>query len=179
MRLLSNISIVISLTIVLLGCGEAEKPIEVKQTNWGSKKSSSMHKELALEEDIRIRAYLERHKEYKFESTGSGLRYSIYKNGDQSIPVAEGDIVCLEIDIRMMEGDKECYRTEEDECRQIKIDKSDAETGLIEAVRNMHLGDEAKLIVPYHLAHGLLGDRDKILPLATLIMDVKVVEIEK
>lgn len=165
--------------LIVLSCGEDVKPKEVKEPNWGSKKSSTMHKELALEEDIRIRAYMERHNEFKFNSTGSGLRYSIYKDGDQEVPVEEGDLVCLSLEIRMMEGDKECYRTDQDECRQIKIDKSDAETGLIEAVRNLHLGDEAKLIVPYHLAHGLLGDRDKILPLATLLIDVKVVEIEK
>jgi len=41
----------------------------------------------------------------------------------------------------------------------------------------LSLGDHAKLIIPSHLAHGLIGDLDKIPPLTTLVMDIHLIGV--
>ena len=38
----------------------------------------------------------------------------------------------------------------------------------------MSIGDQAKLILPSHLAHGLLGDLDKIPPQSILLIDIQL-----
>ena len=58
------------------------------------------------------------------------------------------------------------------------VDKSDIESGLNEAVKLMSAGDKAKLLLPSHLALGLVGDQDKIPPLAILYIDVELLEIK-
>jgi FKBP-type peptidyl-prolyl cis-trans isomerase len=42
----------------------------------------------------------------------------------------------------------------------------------------MKKGVHAKLILPSHLAHGLLGDRDKIPPQSILYIDLELVELK-
>lgn len=170
---------IVLLCLVLSSCGNDEKQTEKTPINWGREKSTQLHKEQAITDDIYIRAYIERHKDdYKFESTGSGLRYAIYEIKEGQRQIVKGDEVCLALDIKLLDGEIECYKTEENECRQIKVDQSDAESGLLEVLPLMKLGEKAKIILPYHLAHGLLGDRDKIPPLSVLLIDVQVVEIE-
>ena len=56
---------------------------------------------------------------------------------------------------------------------------SKGETGLQEALQLMHEGDNARLIVPYHLAYGLLGDLKRIPASATLVYDVEIVSVGK
>jgi FKBP-type peptidyl-prolyl cis-trans isomerase len=43
----------------------------------------------------------------------------------------------------------------------------------------MRVGEKARLVMPSHLAHGLLGDMDnKIPPLSPLIIDIELIAIE-
>jgi FKBP-type peptidyl-prolyl cis-trans isomerase len=42
----------------------------------------------------------------------------------------------------------------------------------------MKKGDQAKLILPSYLAHGLLGDRQKIPPQSVLFIDLELVELK-
>ena len=62
--------------------------------------------------------------------------------------------------------------------QEFSIDKSDEESGLNEAVKFLSVGDKAKLILPSHLAHGLLGDLDKIPPQSILLIDVQLIKIK-
>lgn len=58
------------LLLVAVGCSETP-PEQKKEPNWTKEKSSEMNKEFAVEEDLEIRLYLEQHKEYKAQITGS------------------------------------------------------------------------------------------------------------
>jgi FKBP-type peptidyl-prolyl cis-trans isomerase len=75
-----------------------------------------------------------------------------------------------------MEAGVVCYETE-DGLDEIKVDRNDYESGLNEALKLMRKGDRAKLILPNHLAHGLVGDLDKIPPLSILLLDVSLEDI--
>jgi FKBP-type peptidyl-prolyl cis-trans isomerase len=42
----------------------------------------------------------------------------------------------------------------------------------------MKMGDRAKLIIPSHLAHGLVGDLNKIPPLTTIVVDIHLIDLK-
>ena len=106
------------------------------------------------------------------EKTGSGLQIFIYENGIGD-SVYSGEIADIEFAITLLDG-TECYKTASDEYQEVLVDQSEAETGLQEAIKKMRVGDRAKLIIPSHIGHGLIGDMNKIPPLTTLVVDVNI-----
>lgn len=171
------IGLVIINLFVLVGCtSEEEKAPEV---NWTKKQSTDFGKEMAIQEEIDIKLFLELHKDWKMIKTGSGLQYYIYEHGkiDTAYSPKPGDIARIEYVITMLDG-TECYRTEEDEYENFNVDKSQIESGVQEGIKKMTIGDRAKLIIPSHLGHGLVGDMNKIPPLTPLVVDIYLTGIK-
>ena len=168
----------ISLLFILLifSCEEESKTVE--NPKWSKEQSVQLGEELAKEEEIRIQLYIERHAEYSFTKTGSGLNYTIVEKGNGTSFAEEGDEACIDLKIMLLDNTV-CYETKEDECVELKVDQSEAESGLQEALKLLKEGDRAMLLIPSHLAHGLIGDQDKIPPLSTLLVDVTLSELEK
>ena len=165
------------IALVLFGCGEDIKT-DPKEVNWTKENSTNLGKNVAIQEEIDIELFLEMHKDWVMQKTGSGLRYYIYEQGevDSLIKPIEGCIAEIEYVITLLDG-TECNRTEADEYEEIRVDKSDIETGVQEALKMMSIGDKAKLIIPSHLGHGLVGDLNKIPPLTTLVVDIHLIGI--
>lgn len=164
----------ILVVIVLNSCQSPEK--EKVKIDWSQERSSNFGKELAFEEDLNIRMYLEQRKSWKVEETGTGLRYYIYEKGDG--PLAESGMTAqVRFKITLLTGEP-CYQTEGNETESFKIDKSEIESGVQEGIKKMHVGDKAKLIIPSHLGHGLAGDFDKIPPLTTIVVDLELVSLK-
>ncbi|MDB4516935.1 FKBP-type peptidyl-prolyl cis-trans isomerase [Crocinitomicaceae bacterium] len=162
---------------ILVGCGEESKPELKKPMNWNAQESSKFNKSLAEKEARDIQLFLEMRPDWDVRETGSGLRIWKYKEGEGESPIP-GDIAKIEYKISLLDG-TECYKTEEGYHEEVRVDKSDLETGVQEALKLMQVGDEAKLIVPSHIAHGLLGDLNKIPPLKSLVIDLKLTGIKK
>jgi len=70
-----------------------------------------------------------------------------------------------------------CYETDSSYYDEIPIDHNDKESGLNEGLKMLRTGEKAKMILPNHLAHGLIGDLGKIPPLAIILVDVELVEL--
>lgn len=163
------------LLLVVVGCSETP-PEQKKEPNWTKEKSSEMNKEFAVEEDLEIRLYLEQHKEYKAQITGSGLRYIPLKttDGEQAAPGLDAHV---QYKVSFLDGEK-VYETAADEVDIFRVDKSNIETGIQEGIKKMKVGERSILIIPSHLAHGLIGDMDKIPPLTTLVVDIELLKLE-
>lgn len=143
--------------------------------NWTQEKSTEINKRFTKEEELRIRLYLKQRKDWKITKTGTGLRYWIYENHDG--PTAqEGNQVDVKFDIELLDG-TDVYQTEDDGVSTFKVDHSDIESGIMEAIKHLSVGDKAKLILPSHIGHGLLGDFHKIPPLEVLVIDIQLVKI--
>lgn len=145
---------------------------KLKEINWTKKQSTELNKNLALDEDLDIRMYLEQRKKWKMTETGTGLRYFIYKAG-MGDSARSGLIAQVQLKMEGLDGTI-YHETAQGELESFKIDKSQIETGIQEGIKKMRIGDEAKLIVPSHLGHGLVGDFDQIPPLTTLVIDIKL-----
>ena len=142
---------------------------------WSAKNLITLKKENIQEQDSTIKAYLAHRKDLIMKESKSGLRYKIYENG-KKVKAESGDSASVKLRIKLLDGTF-CYQTDSKELDQFLIDRNNIESGINEAVQYMHLGDSAKLIIPSHLAHGLLGDRDKIPPLSTLLVDIHLIEL--
>jgi FKBP-type peptidyl-prolyl cis-trans isomerase len=160
----------------LMSCSSPEKEIE-PEINWTKEKSTDLGKNLAIQEEIDIKLFLEMHKSWKMTKTGSGLQYYIFEKGEGEL-VKRGDVAEIEFSIELLDGTK-CYQTNVDEYEELVVDQSEIESGIQEAIKLMHVGDHAKLIIPSHIGHGLIGDMDKIPPLTTLVVDLKLLGIKK
>lgn len=165
----------IALVLTLFSC--SEEPKEKKIPEWNAEKSTKMNEELAVEEDLNIRLYLAQHENWKVEETGTGLRFVVLKSGTG--PKAEAGMDAkVEYSVKLLDG-TEVYRTPDDELDVFRIDNSEMESGIHEGIKRMHVGEKVELIFPSHLAHGLVGDMDKIPPLSPLVVDIELIELEK
>lgn len=117
--------------------------------------------------------YVER-RGFPMKKTGTGLRYYVMKQGD-TVAINKGDIVTLEYATRLLTGDV-VYSSKENGPKVFQVGKGGVEAGLEEVILLLHVNDVAEVVIPSHLAFGLLGDGDKIPPRATLIYNLKVVE---
>lgn len=159
-------------SLLLFGC--TEEPVEDPhpENNWTKTQSTDLSKELAAQAEIEITLFLEMHKDWEITKTGSGLQYYIYEKAEGD-SIFAGDIAEIEYVISTLDG-TECYKTESDEYEEFVVDQSEVETGLQEAIKKLTVGDKAKLIIPSHIGHGLVGDMRDIPPLTTLLVDITV-----
>lgn len=157
---------------ILFSCENQRKEELDKPVNWTRDHSTEFGKGIAREEERDIKVYLKTRPDWEMEKSGTGLRYWIYEK-NEGHRVEEGHIISVHFDVSLLDGTK-CYATEDDETSTFMVDKSDVETGVQEAVKYMREGEKAKLIVPSHLGHGLLGDLDKIPPMHPLVIDLQI-----
>lgn len=130
---------------------------------------------LVKDENEEIENYVRRHG-LEMTATGTGLRYAVLKKGTGP-KVEPGNTVTLEYELTSITGDL-IYSSEKDGPKTFVVGGSPVESGLDEAVRYLHLGDVAKLIIPSHLAYGLPGDNKEISNRMTLIYTIKLVDIQ-
>jgi FKBP-type peptidyl-prolyl cis-trans isomerase FkpA len=132
------------------------------------------NKKVVLSEDQQIEGLINRYG-WNMEKTGTGLRYLIYKKGNGP-EAKKGLKATLNFSLRLISGD-EIYSSEHQGPKQFTIGSGGVESGLEEAILLLHEGDKAKLVIPSHLAFGLLGDQDRIPPKATLIYDIELLKL--
>lgn len=162
-------SFLIGASLLLFSC--KEKPAE-DTFEWNKQKSIELGTSLALEEDEEIEMYLDQHENLDFQATGSGLRIAYLKHGEG--PVAQRGMKAeVRFKISLLDGTL-CYESELDKNDFFKIDREDIESGIQEGIKLMRVGDKCKLVMPSNLAHGLVGDMDKIPPLSVIVVDLEL-----
>lgn len=162
--------------LFLASCGN-DNTVVNPEIDWDQKKSSELNKDLLMEQEIEISLFLEQHKDWKMIKTGSGLQYVVIESGSGDM-AQEGLTAEVEMKVSLLDG-TECYKTEKDEYQEFVIDKSEIETGIQEGIKKMRIGDHVKMIIPSHLAHGLVGDLNKIPPLTVILVDIHLIGLIK
>ncbi|MCX6286025.1 MAG: FKBP-type peptidyl-prolyl cis-trans isomerase [Bacteroidetes bacterium] len=131
------------------------------------------NQQLVRSENDEIEEYISRHQ-WKMLKTTTGLRYMIYEKG-KGKKIKMGGEVRLKYSLTLLNGNA-IYNSDSLGIKIIYPGTTEGETGLQEALLFMLLGDHAKLIVPSHLAYGLLGDLKKIPAGATLVYDIQILD---
>lgn len=173
--MLNKIAYLVIILIILSACDSKNNAKRENQNVSSAKALEKANKYLIRTEYEDIENYMRRHS-LKMEETGSGLRYLIYKKGDGK-KAEKGKVVILDYTLSLITGDV-IYSSDKDGKKVFKIGHGNVESGLEEAIHFMRVGDKAKLILPAHLAYGLLGDNNKIPPRSILVYDTELIEIK-
>lgn len=121
-----------------------------------------------------IEAFVKR-RNWDIEYTGSGLGYQIFEKGSGA-QVTRGSSVTIEYTVSLLDG-RICYSSEEDGPMTFRAGRGGVEAGLEEGVLMLKKGDKARLIIPPFLAHGLIGDQNRIPPRAVIIYELEVISV--
>lgn len=164
--------------LVLLFGSCQEKPNNPSKVNETELKQSleKANRYLTNEEEEDIQNYIARHH-LKMISSGTGMRYQIVKEGEGEL-IQPGQTVTMEYQLKNVMGDV-LYSSENEGLMTFVVGCGDVVSGLDEAMRFLHRGDVAKVIVPSHLGYGLLGDQKNISERTTLIYIVHILEVEQ
>jgi len=173
--MLNKIAYLVIILIILTACDSKNNTERENQNASSAKALEKANKYLIRTEYEDIENYMRRH-DLKMEETGTGLRYLIYKKGDGK-KAEKGKIAVLDYTLSLITGDV-IYSSVTDGQKVFKIGQGNVESGLEEAIHFMHVGDEAKLILPAHLGYGLLGDNNKIPPRSILVYNIGLIEIK-
>ena len=125
-------------------------------------------------ENQEIEDYIARYH-WNMNKTQTGLRYMIYKQGSGPRP-EKGITVGIRYAISLLNGDQ-VYQSDPARVYTFETGTGKVPSGLEEGVLLMNKGSRLKLIVPSHLALGLLGDLQKIPSRAVLVFDVELCEV--
>lgn len=112
---------------------------------------------------------------WKMQSTDTGIRYMITKAGSGA-RAETGRRVELEYILSLLTGDT-VYSSSTEGPLMFQVGKGQVITGLEEAILLLSVGDHAKIIIPSHLAFGLIGDQNKIHHKASLVYDVEFIRM--
>ncbi len=125
-------------------------------------------------EENQIEAFIKRYN-LPMTKTGTGLRYYVYKPG-RGKKAGNEMIVKINYSVKLISG-QQIYTSENEGPLVFQLGKGGTINGLEEAIMMFRVGDQAKIIVPSHLAFGLLGDQKKIPQRATLVYDISILEL--
>lgn len=173
-------SLYFSILALMISCIQSckEETEKVSSKNeWSDSTSVGFNKDRIKEEELQINLYLSHHSNLKLIPTGSGLRYQISKQSN-GIKVESGDSVDVALKINLLDG-KLCYKTDTLEVDQFLVDRSQVESGIQEGIKLMREGEKAVFILPSNLAHGLLGDFEKIPPMSPIVVNLELIKVIK
>ncbi|MGM0565413.1 MAG: FKBP-type peptidyl-prolyl cis-trans isomerase [Bacteroidota bacterium] len=171
----NRIYFAIAVMVFMIGCNPSGKDTSDKREKQQEDLEEALieaNKSAVEAEKEMIFNYARRHK-WPLKKA-KGIYYAVYENGEgQKIEI--GDEVVFTYSLELINGSeiKEYGKPE-----PIKVGEGgDVVSGLHRALQLLKEGDRAKVIVPSHLAYGLAGDQDKIPSKATLIYDIKVMDV--
>lgn len=148
-----------------------EKPKQQIQLKSSQETLIRVNKKLVEQEEEAIQQWLKRHQ-IKAENTGSGLYYCAVKKG-YGMKAQKGHVALINYRISLLDGTL-CYSADSLGYKEFLIGEDHVESGLHEGILRMRVGEKAIMILPPHLAHGLIGDSKKVPPMSTIIYEVEL-----
>jgi FKBP-type peptidyl-prolyl cis-trans isomerase FkpA len=122
--------------------------------------------------------YYQKSHDMPFVKTNSGIRYYVYSPSAKGDSIKTDDIIKINYKVSLLNG-TECYSSKTDGPKEFVVGMENIEDGLHKAVLYLKSGDKAKILIPSHLAHGLLGDSKKIPPMSPIIYDIEILSVKK
>lgn len=141
----------------------------------GKNEMAEMNRFLVQKDREIIMNYIER-KGLTMRESPAGLWYVIEEEGEGNL-LRDNDRILLAYRCELIDGTF-CYSSDESGPMRVTVGKSDIEPGLNEGLRLLRPGGKAMFILPPFLAHGLVGDGEKIPPRTIIVYTVTVTGYE-
>ncbi len=122
--------------------------------------------------------YFQKSHKMSFVKTTSGIRYFVYKPSEKGDSIKNDDVLKINYTVSLLDG-TECYSSKNEGLKEFTVGMENMEDGLHKAVLFLKSGDKALILIPSHLAHGLLGDSKKIPPQSPILYDLEIVSVKK
>ena len=161
-------AILIALAAAAAGCNKTDQ----KGVPMSKESLIRANKGLVTIDKERIEAFAERHQ-WEMSTTETGLWYQIYEHGDGD-SARVGLIAHINYSVSLLDGTL-CYTSDSTGEKQFRIGQGGVESGLEEAILLMRTGDKGRFIMPPHLAHGLIGDGNKIPARSSIVYQVECI----
>jgi FKBP-type peptidyl-prolyl cis-trans isomerase FkpA len=146
-----------------------EKPIDKEALKQQFIKANQ---QLVQKENDEMDYYVKSHQ-MPFTQTKSGVRYYVYKPSAKGDSIRDGMEISMHFKVSLMNGN-EVYNSEQSGKKTFLVGQESIESGIHKGVQYLKKGDKALLLIPSHLAHGLLGDMKKIPPQMPIVYDVQI-----
>ncbi len=174
MRTLSWITILFIVSII--ACKSKEDRSNATKFNSQTKEALERVNRVLIKEDREhIEAFIKRNKLEGITESPTGLFYLIWGDAD-GIPVKSGYLVEYSYKVTLLDGTL-CYQSKPDSLGTFVVGRGGVEAGLEEGVLLMKEGQKAKFIMPPHLAHGLIGDANRIPARAIIVYDIELLRV--
>lgn len=167
-------TVALGLHLGISGCDTSQKKVQPLAPSEYKQPLIKANQTLVEIEEQDIENYIARQK-WDMIETGSGLRYLFYEKGNGR-KVEEGLVVQCAYSTGLLTG-KECYNSDDLGPKEFLVGRGGVESGLEEALLLFREGDKVKIILPSHLAFGLVGDDDCIPKKAVVVYDLEVVNV--
>lgn len=160
-------------------CGSPKEEKKVYKVSENSLKNQFIeaNKQVVQKENDDMDSYVSSHK-MPFIKTTSGLRYYVYKASAKGDSITDGDEITMEFTVSLLDG-TECYSSKTKGPKTFIVGAENLESGIHRGVKLIKNGDKAIILIPSHLAHGLLGDMNKIPPQMPIVYDVEITKVNK
>ncbi len=166
---------ILSGTLFLFSCGRSPEKVPVSgPVDMMDDTLINYNKEVVRNESQEIADFILRYQ-WTMKTSQTGLRYMIYKHG-KGDAAKKGDFVTIKYSVRLLNGEM-VFQTDSLETYTFEIGRRKVPNGLEEGILLMKPGEKAKLVVPSHLAYGLIGDLDRVPERAILVYDVEICKI--
>lgn len=172
---LSYIIFCFSIFLLITSCSQPEENNEkvIKVHKKALQDQFVKANQLVVQKENDEMDYYARSHKMNFVNTNSGLRFYVYEASAKGDSIKDGDQITIKYTVSLLDG-TECYSSEKDGPKTFIVGHEDLESGIHKGVQLLKKGDKALIMIPSHLAHGLLGDMKKIPPQRAIVYDVQI-----
>ncbi len=166
-----------SFAFVLNACNDFLEKEEKNPVDYAALEEQmiKINTQLVTLEDESIKNFIES-EGWEMTETGTGLHWMQLENG-KGEKAKTGQIASIEYSLSLLSGEV-VYSSESTGIKSFKIGKGGVESGLEEGILFLKIGDKARFVLPSHLAYGLQGDGQSIPRKASLVYEVKLIDLK-
>ncbi|OFX20526.1 MAG: hypothetical protein A2041_10360 [Bacteroidetes bacterium GWA2_31_9b] len=163
------------LILVAFSCKKNNHDIQQNIPLNYKKTLENVNKVLVEKDTELIKNFINR-RGWEMSNTATGLWFMIYEKGTD-IKIKKNDLVELKYNLWLIDGTL-LYSSDSTGLKTFIVGKGGVEAGLEEGLLLLNNKSKARFILPPHLAHGLIGDGNKIPGRAIVIYDIEIVNIK-
>lgn len=169
-------SFILIFLLILVSCNQDKKTERKTGPKIDKQEIEEINKHLINKDTEVIKNYIDR-RGWDMQMSNTGLWYMIYDKGNGK-PVKKGVEVSINYDVWLIDGTL-CYTSDSLGIKKFNVGQGGVESGLEEGVLLLNEGSKARFIMPPHLAHGLIGDENRIPARAILIYDIEILNVNE
>ncbi len=168
----------ISISISLIYCNNKNEQKKLKKKDFEKYYNPLIraNKYLIKKDAERIESYAKR-RNWDMKVSKTGLYYQIYEQGSNK-KAQTGMLATLSFEVSLLDG-THCYSSDSIGNKVFEIGHGRVESGLEQGLLLLNEGDKARFIMPPYMAHGLLGDQEKITARSIIVYDIHLIKLSK